>query len=88
MSIDRESGRRSPTVVRDGQFRLCFFSREETRIDVHMVHPDAEAKLWLTPAVALATDIGLNARQRREAQAVGEAHLEEIEDAGRRHFRT
>ena len=76
----------APTVVRDGQFRLFFFSREETRIHVHVAHPDGEAKFWLTPHVALATHVGLSDRQRREAQAVVEAHLKEIEDAWHRHF--
>ena len=33
----------APTVVRDGQFRLFFFSREETRIHVHVAHADGEA---------------------------------------------
>ena len=65
----------APTVVRDGQFRLFFFSREETRLHVHVAHPDGEAKFWLTPAVALATYTGLSQRQLREAQAVVEAHL-------------
>jgi hypothetical protein len=44
----------APTIVRDGQFRLFFFSREETRIHVHVAHPDGEAKFWLTPDVHLA----------------------------------
>ena len=44
----------APTIVRDGQFGLFFFSREETRIHVHVSHVDGEAKFWLTPHVALA----------------------------------
>ena len=32
----------APTVVRDGRFRLLFFSREETRIHVLVAHPDGE----------------------------------------------
>jgi Domain of unknown function (DUF4160)/Protein of unknown function (DUF2442) len=76
----------APTIVRDGQFRLFFFSREETRIDVHVAHPDGEAKSWLTRAVHLATNIGLSSTQVRQAQAVVEAHLQEIENACRRHF--
>ncbi len=44
----------APTIVRDGQFRLFFFSREETRIHVHVSHVDGEAKFWLTPLVVLA----------------------------------
>ena len=51
------------TIVRDGQFRLFFFSREETRIHVHVAHADGEAKFWLTPQVALANHTGLSAPQ-------------------------
>jgi hypothetical protein len=76
----------APTIVRDGQFRLFFFSREEERIHVHVAHPDGEAKFWLTPQVHLAVNIGLSPAQVRQAQAVVVAHLAEIEDAWRRHF--
>lgn len=44
-----QSGDVAPTIVRDGQFRLFFFSREETRIHVHVANPDGEAKFGLTP---------------------------------------
>ena len=76
----------APTIVRDGKFRLFFFSREETRIHVHVEHPDGEAKFWLTPQVALATYTGLSKRRRREAQSVVEAHLTEIQHAWNHHF--
>ena len=76
----------SPTIVRDGQFRLFFFSREETRIHVHVAHPDGEAKFWLTPTVHLATNVGLSATQVHQALAVVEAHIREIENAWRSHF--
>jgi hypothetical protein len=75
-----------PTIVRDGPFRLFFFSREETRIHVHVAHPDGEAKFWLTPDVHLAVNIGLSPGQVRQAQAVVMAHLQDIEDAWRHHF--
>ena len=78
----------APTVVRDGQFRLFFFSREEARIHVHVAHPDGEAKFWLTPEIAVATATGLSPRQLREAQAIVEAHIQEIQDAWHHHFRT
>lgn len=76
----------APTVLRQGPFRLFFFSREESRIHVHVAHPDGEAKFWLSPAVALATSVGLSDRQLREAQAVVEQHHEEIRHAWHRHF--
>ena len=49
----------APTIVRDGQFRLFFFSREEARVHVHVAHPDGEAKFWLSPEVNLANHTGL-----------------------------
>ena len=76
----------APTVARDGQFRMFFFSREEMRIHVHVEHPDGEAKFWLTPNVTLATYTGLSKNQLREAEAVVVAHLKEIQDAWNRHF--
>jgi Domain of unknown function (DUF4160) len=57
----------APTVVRDGAFRLFFFSREEERMHVHVAHPDGEAKFWLLPEVRLANHTGLTVRQLREA---------------------
>ena len=77
----------APTVLRDGPFRLFFFSREEERIHVHVAHSDGEAKFWLAPSVALATFTGLSPKQVREAQSVVEAHIEEIRDAWNHHFR-
>lgn len=78
----------APTVLRDGQFRLFFFSREETRIHIHVSHPEGEAKFWLTPEVQLANSTGLNPRLIREAHAIVETHLGEITDAWHRHFGT
>ena len=76
----------APTILREGQFRLFFFSREESHIHVHVSHPDGEAKFWLTPNVHLATATGLNDHQIRGAQNVVELHLEEITHAWHRHF--
>lgn len=76
----------APTILREGSFRLFFFSREEPRIHVHVAHPDDEAKFWLTPSVALTASVGLSERQLREAQVIVETHLEEISDAWQRHF--
>jgi hypothetical protein len=76
----------APTIVRDGPFRLFFFSREEPRIHVHVAHPEGEAKFWLTPTVHLARNIGLSPLQLRQAQAVVDTHLQEITDAWQHHF--
>ena len=76
----------APTIARDGPFRLFLFSREEERIHVHVAHADGEAKFLLTPPVALAGQTGLSSKRLRDAQAVVEAHIEEIRNAWNRHF--
>ncbi len=39
----------SPTIFREGPYRFYFFSREESRIHVHVASGDGEAKFWLSP---------------------------------------
>ena len=53
---------------------------------VHVSHPDGEAKFWLDPGIALATNIGLSPKQLKEAEKLVAVHLEEIAHAWRTHF--
>ena len=53
---------------------------------VHVMHPDGEAKFWLTPRVELANHSGLGTRQLVDAKRVVETHTKEIQDAWNRHF--
>jgi len=53
----------APTIVRDGRFRLFFFSLQEPRIHVHAAHPEGEAKFRLKPSVHLAKNAGLSGVQ-------------------------
>lgn len=76
----------APTVVRDGPFRLFFFSREEPRMHVHVAHPDGEAKFWLEPSVAMACHTGLSQKELAAAEEVVRRHLQEIIDAWDKHF--
>jgi hypothetical protein len=76
----------SPTVFRDGPFRFFFFSREETRLHIHVQSADGEAKYWLEPSIELARNHGLSDIDlRRLKQLVGE-HEQEIRDAWNNHF--
>ena len=76
----------APTIVRDGQFRLFFFSREEERMHVHISSADGEAKFWLEPVVALADYEGLSKRQLKELQELTENHALEFTKAWKKHF--
>lgn len=44
----------SPEVFREKGYRFFFFSREESRMHVHIVSGDGEAKFWLEPDLELA----------------------------------
>jgi hypothetical protein len=76
----------SPTVLRTGGFRLFFFSREETRIHVHLMHAEGEAKFWLEPDVALAKTTGLSHQQVSAARAIVEEHCDDIRRRWSEHF--
>ena len=74
----------SPTIFREDGFRFFFFSREESRLHVHVHHADGEAKFWVEPQIELAQNYGLNDRQIREALV--RKHEHDIRAAWRKHF--
>ncbi|MCL4472262.1 MAG: DUF4160 domain-containing protein [Gammaproteobacteria bacterium] len=76
----------APTIFRQGAFRFFFFSREETRMYVHVSHTDGEAKFWLEPKFELALNQGLSQKQVNEALDLVHSHHEEIINAWRTHF--
>ena len=76
----------TPTVLREGPFRLFFFSREETRMHVHVYCEEGEAKFWLAPEVELARNHHLSAKQIAEVEQVVKERKDEIADAWHKHF--
>jgi hypothetical protein len=78
----------SPTVFQEGKNRFFFFSREETRMHVHVTNPDGEAKFWMEPTVSLATSYNLSAGQLNRLQKIIEEHKNEIKRSWKRHFKS
>lgn len=76
----------SPTIFRDGGFRYFFFSREESRMHIHVSHQDGAAKFWIEPDVVLAWSSGLSAQQLHEAERFVLGNHKEIANAWRKHF--
>lgn len=76
----------SPTVFSDGPYRFYFFSREETRMHVHVYTTQGEAKFWLEPSIELAQNYGLNRQALNKAQRLVEEHEDEIRKAWEKHF--
>ena len=56
-----------PTILREGGFRLFFFSNEkEEPPHIHVKYQSASAKFWIQP-VALARNLGMNTAELRKA---------------------
>ena len=71
----------SPTVFREGGFRFYFFSREESRVHVHVQGQNGEAKFWLEPTTELAQAVGLSQREINEALRLVQEHENDIRSA-------
>ena len=76
----------SPTIFREDGFRFYFFSREESRMHLHVQCADGEAKFWLEPAVELAANYRLSDQQIRSIRILIEAHVDEFRSAWTKHF--
>jgi hypothetical protein len=76
----------SPTVFRKGGFRFYFFSREESRMHVHVQSQSGEAKFWLEPTIELAQYVGLSQREINETLRLVQEHEHDIRSAWRKHF--
>ncbi len=76
----------SPTVFHHKGYRFFFFSREETRMHVHVSSSDGEAKFWLEPEIALAQNHGLSVRELAAVRKVIEERKHEIENLWKKHF--
>jgi hypothetical protein len=78
--------RMSPTLFREGPYRFYFFSREETRLHVHVSSGDGEAKFWIEPDVELAGNFGIPEREITKVLAIVRNHEHEIREAWNRYF--
>jgi hypothetical protein len=76
----------SPTVFREKGYRFYFFSREETRMHVHVVSGEGEAKFWLKPELQLANTCRYNRQQLKEIESLIEEHYHELVSAWQHHF--
>ena len=78
----------SPTVFKEGKYRFHFFSKEETRIHIHVVSPDGEAKFWVEPTVSLVNYSGFSKGQLNSLQKIVTRHKNEIIKEWKKHFKT
>jgi Domain of unknown function (DUF4160) len=76
----------SPTVFREGGIRVFFFSREETRMHVHVQSAEAEAKFWMEPRIELQANYGFPEHEIARIAEVLERRQDEIRQAWHVHF--
>jgi hypothetical protein len=76
----------SPTIFRERGYRFFFFSREESRMHVHVYCGEGEAKYWLEPEIELARNYRLSGLQLKQIEELIEVHYDELATAWKQHF--
>jgi len=76
----------SPTVFKEKGYRFFFFSREESRMHVHVVSGEGETKFWLEPKIELAKNYNYTRKQLKEIETLVEVHNNELIRAWKQHF--
>ena len=76
----------SPTVFKERGYRFFFFSREETRMHVHVSSTHGEAKFWLEPIIALAQHYNLSPKELKDIQTIVRGRADEIKQSWKNHF--
>ena len=74
------------TVLKIGPYRFYFFSREESRVHIHVSCPDGEAKFWLEPEIELATNYKLSRVQLKQIEQLVEEHHDDFKSAWKHYF--
>jgi len=78
----------SPTILKYKEYRFFFFSRQETRIHIHISSQNGEAKYWIEPEIELAKNFGFNEKQLNEIKRFITEQENEIIDAWSKHFKS
>jgi hypothetical protein len=77
-----------PTVLRDGPYRVYFYSHETREPPhVHVDRDEATAKFWIQP-VTLAYNLGFRAHELRKIEQLVSANAHDFLEAWREYFRS
>ena len=76
----------SPTILREKGYRFFFFSREETRMHVHVYCENGEAKFWLDPEIELARNYRLSRLRLKQIEEIIEERYDQFTAAWQTHF--
>ncbi len=75
-----------PTILKIGNMRFFFFSREESRMHIHIICPEGEAKFWLEPTVELSVNYNLSSQKLSEIEKIVKEHEDEFKRAWKQFF--
>ena len=76
-----------PTVLREGPYRIYFYSHETKEPPhVHVDRDDATAKFWIDP-VSLAYNLGYRAHELTRVEKLVSEHADRFLEAWREYFR-
>jgi hypothetical protein len=76
-----------PTVLRDGPYRIYFYSHEPNEPPhVHVDRDSLSAKFWLSP-VSLARNLGFGARELRQVERIVRDNQTKLMEAWNGYFR-
>jgi hypothetical protein len=73
-------------VFSEGPFRFLFFSNEETRMHVHVLSSDGEAKFWIEPIISLAHAKGFSDKELNKLHTIIQGRRNEIKRHWQKHF--
>ncbi|OKY75651.1 MAG: hypothetical protein BM485_07990 [Desulfobulbaceae bacterium DB1] len=76
----------SPTLFKKKGYRFFFFSREESRMHIHVVSENGEAKFWLEPQIELAKNYRFSRLELKEIESLIEEYSNDISDGWKNHF--
>jgi hypothetical protein len=76
----------SPTVLKYKGYRFFFFSREESRIHIHVTNNNGEAKFWIDPQIELSKYFGFTDAELAEITDIIKKHEIEIRNTWTKHF--
>ncbi len=76
----------TPTVLRKNSYRFFFFSREETRMHIHVSSELGEAKFWLEPELELAHNHRFSRQELKSIEKILEEFHGEFIRAWRNYF--
>jgi hypothetical protein len=77
-----------PTILKIGNLRFFFFSREETRMHIHINSPEGEAKFWLEPQIELALNKKFSEQKLNEIEKIIVEYENEFKSKWTEYFRS